>query len=422
MKKVLIIAHDFYHKEIISAIRVHGLVNYLPHFGWEPIILTSESSSEKSLYNCEIIEIPYINKKLTRYNNNCKKYGIIYRLTNRFFEEFIGETYDYNINWLNTVLNEYQSKISLKNVDVMISTSPPETSHLIAYNLKKIHNIPWVADLRDLWTQNHYYGYFWFRKKREKKLEKKILLNADALITVSEPLALKLGKIHTNKKIYSIPNGFDHKNINHQEKKLTKNFSIIYTGKLLSGIIRRYRNPEPLFKVLKELINNNLLNPELISVDFYGKIPSWVLQLVNKYELNKIVNIHGDISREDSIKKQREAQILLLLTWNHPHEQGVLTGKLYDYFAAQRPILSIGYFGGILPEILNKTQAGIHCSNSNEIKNALLNFYEEYLQKGYVTYHGINLEIYKYSHREMAKKFAKVMDKVINSSVKAYLD
>lgn len=119
------------------------------------------------------------------------------------------------------------------------------------------------------------------------------------------------------------------------------------------------------------------------------------------------------VTRERAITEQRKAQILLLLTWNHPAEKGVYTGKLFDYLAARRPILSIGYTdGGVVKELLDKTQAGVHCSNETELREYLLKAYREYKELGAVQYHGIEAEIMKYSHREMARKFAKVLGEV----------
>jgi len=409
MKKVLIIAHDFYRKEIISSIRVQGLANYLPEFGWEPVILTSESYRNQYLNNFKLIEIPYVNYKLDEYNKYYKKFGIYYRLFNRFWNELFAEPYDYYIDWLNPVLDQLQFVFQNEHFDAIISTSPPETAHIIANNFKKIFDIPWIADLRDLWTGNHYYGYLWFRKIRERKLERETFAYANAMITVSEPLVKKLQELHPKKNIYCIPNGFD-PILKCSNNTPTEKFSITYTGKIMSGILKKYRNPEPLFKAIKELIDHNLLDPNQISIDFFGSSPSWLKKEIIKFQLEEIVKIHGVISREDSIIKQRKSQILLLLTWNNPHEEGVLTGKIFDYFAAQRPILSIGHSGGIISKILKTTQAGMHMSKHEDIKNQILHYYQEFLQQGFISYCGIQSEIDKYSHREMAGKFAQILN------------
>ncbi|HOS83127.1 MAG TPA: hypothetical protein PK445_10425 [Methanolinea sp.] len=80
---------------------------------------------------------------------------------------------------------------------------------------------------------------------------------------------------------------------------------------------------------------------------------------------------------------------------------------------ARRPILSLGYTGGgVVKELLDQTRAGVHCSNEAELREYLLRAYREYRELGVVQYHGIGEEVMKYSHVEMARKFAEVLDAV----------
>lgn len=128
--------------------------------------------------------------------------------------------------------------------------------------------------------------------------------------------------------------------------------------------------------------------------------------------------LRGQVPRETAIAQQRKAQILLLLTWNNTQEKGVYTGKLFDYLAARRPILSLGYTGGgVIKELLDQTQAGVHCSNEAELKDYLIKAYREYKEQGAVQYRGITAEVMKYSHRKMARKFADVLEDVVNGKL-----
>ena len=83
-----------------------------------------------------------------------------------------------------------------ENIAAVISSSPPVTSHLIGGELKAEHEIPWIADIRDLWSQNHNYRYSPLRRALDRRLELKTLSKADALVTVSEPWAEKLRNLH----------------------------------------------------------------------------------------------------------------------------------------------------------------------------------------------------------------------------------
>jgi len=171
-------------------------------------------------------------------------------------------------------------------------------------------------------------------------------------------------------------------------------------------------HPEPLFQAISELIMSGKICSSDIEIQFYGTDDEWLFIDIKKYQLEKIINVHGPISREESIHEQRKAQVLLLLTWNHPTEKGVYTGKLFDYLAAQRPILAMGIPGSVIEELLDETQAGVYVSSIEKLKNAILSYYQEYKLTGKVSYKGNPVEIEKYSHREMARKFAGVLNSV----------
>jgi len=422
-QKVLIVSFFFNQTERIGSVRLRGLAKYLPEFGWDPVILTANESAhpinQSNIYETSFEDtIGQREKKIslpsnttlneqgnipTRKTNN----GIIYSLL-RFLHEII--TYpDITINWSTTAIKKGNEILRENHIDAIISSSSPITSHIIAYELKKNFKIPWIADFRDLWTQNHYYRYSGIRKFFEKRLEHKILSSVTALSTVSEPLAEKLSELNVTQKVFSIPNGFDPEQVN-PGTSVTKKFSITYTGTLYEG----QRDPDPLFKMLKTLFEEKKIDPTKIEVNFFGNRENWLIQDVKRYQLENLVHIHGPISREESIQRQRESQILLLLTWNNPVEKGVYTGKLFDYLAARRPILSMGYAeGGVVKELLEQTHAGVHVSNEVELAEYLMNAYNEYKETGTVHYHGIEMEVMKYSHREMARKFSEVLDSVV---------
>ena len=81
---------------------------------------------------------------------------------------------------------------------------------------------------------------------------------------------------------------------------------------------------------------------------------------------------HGVIPRKEILEKQRQSQLLLLLDWNDPKELGVCPGKLYEYLAAQRPVLSVGGYNGVVKDLLEETDAGFYCRTETEIRTVLL--------------------------------------------------
>jgi hypothetical protein len=424
LRNVLIISFYFNQTEYIGTVRLRGLVKYLPEFGWNPVVLTAETSliSEKKYV---IFETPYndpvvmwkkrlglpLHKTLKEHYNfpaYKEKNTVIDRIIGLWTEIF---TYpDPTINWSISAIEKGDEILKERHFDAIISSIRPCTSHIIAKELVKRKKIPWIADFRDLWTENHTIKQSRIRDFFEKRLELNTLYSANAIITTSHSFSEKLKKSHNNKKVYTITNGFDPEQKN-PGIPLTKKFSITYTGYVYKG----RQDPEPLFRVLKGLIDEKKLDPTTIEVDFFGYHEGWLISDIKKYHLENVVQLHGQISREESIQKQRESQVLLLLTWNDPHEKGIYTGKIFDYLAARRPILALGLYGDVVTDLLNQTQTGVHVSSDSEIKDQLLKLYREYRENGVVKFSGVPSEIEKYSHREMARKFAEVLDDICES-------
>jgi glycosyltransferase involved in cell wall biosynthesis len=424
MKNVLIISFYFHQMQAIASVRVRGIVKYLPEFGWNPVVLTVKTSPKPD-NNGSVFETPYVDthevwkkqigiplnksvKEVCHITTNSKKKTIIEKITELWAEFFIYP--DPTINWSRSAIEKGNQILDHHHFDAIISSMSPNTSHIIAKELVKRKSIPWIADFRDLWTQNSYYPYSGIRKFFETKLERTTIVSANVLTTVSLPLAEKLQKLHTHKKVYTITNGYDPEQLN-PGIPLTKKFSITFTG----AIYKDRQDPEPLFRILRVLIDEKRIDPAKIEVNFFGNHDAWLLSDIKKHGMEKITQLHGLVSREESIEKQREAQVLLLLTWNDPQEKGVYTGKLFDYLAAKRPILALGLKGSVITELLGQTQAGVNVSSDAEIKDQIVTFYQEYEETGLVRYYGISSEIEKYSHREMAKKFADILEEISES-------
>lgn len=424
MKRVLVIYYFYGDQRKIASVRGAGLVKYLPKFGWTPYIITATPQIEFPPEEF-VISVPFedmrkkwknrlgLNADLSlraglniRAKKNEKD---IIDLSIRALGEIIAYP-DSFTGWKKSVIRLASDLIERKSFDAMISSSGPPTSNLIAKYLKDNYSIPWVADFRDLWTQNHRYLYSNMRRSFERRLEIKTLSSADALTTVSQPLAYKLKQLHSRKDVYTIPNGFDPLQKN-PGLPLADRFTITHTGHINRG----FQDPEPLFEAIGSLISDGLIDRREISIDFFGQRDYWLEKDAAKHKIGDIVRIFGSVSRTEAIEMQRRSHLLLLLIWNDSKEKGIYTGKVFEYLAAQRPILAIGYKGSVIDNLLLETNAGIQCSIADEIKNAVYKAYLEFKSQGTVNYRGIYSSVEKYSHIEMAKKFANVLDNLLQN-------
>lgn len=404
MKKILIVysAHND-----TSAIRMEGLIKYLSGFGWEPVLLTDifPKNLDKKI---NVIIVPHDNdleKKYSEWKINHRNYFMrVFRYLWKAFYVFP----DFDKEWQEPALKAANNYLENEHVDVILSSFPRPTPLLIAYNLSKKNKIPWVADLRDLWTDYVYYDYssFFPRKFIERRLEKKILSQANSITIVSEPLAEKLKKFREN-DVYIIPNGYDPAKVN-SGFPLSKKFTLTYAGGLWGG----RRDPKILFEAIEQLNIEKKIDINDFEINFFAPDKEWLQNAIKEYDIGKIVKIHGLISRKEVIKKEWESQLLLLLLWDNPDEKGVFTGKLFEYLAAKRPILALGFVGGVVDDLLKQTNVGVSLVSVDDIKDEILKAYSEFKSYGSVSYKGIAEEVEKYSHEEMAKKFVDVFNRI----------
>ena len=423
MKKVLIIG--FFWPYCIGSIRVLGLAKYLPELGWENIILTGPLD-KKPDPNFHVLETSYqgflgsipalfglnIRRDLgTQLQMKVRNTGEFSRRILRYLYKLIREIWAYpdeHKNWRHYATRAADELIKKERIDAIISVWPV-TSHLIAKDLKDKYKIPWVADFPDLWSQNPAYPFGAIRNWIDRRLELKTLSTADALVSASGSATENLKALHGKENIQTVTHGFNPDELNEPPAGLTTKFTITYTGQIYTG----KQDPLKILLTLKDLISAGTINPADIEVRFFGPERLWLERIIKNYGLSEIVKQYGIVSHEESIKKQRESQILLLLNWEDRAEKGVYTGKIFEYLATRRPIMSTGGFGSdVVEDLLKETKAGVYAPNIKNVKEYLKNFYIEYKQKGKVAYWGDIKKIDRYSQREMARKFANILDQL----------
>jgi hypothetical protein len=418
-RKVLIIVHL-----PRASPRIAGLVRYLPEYSWQPIILTGATNKYRDL-QATIIETPYQNAMgfLTHlFKIDAKEENVNEQIRERFgitskkspldfFLNLGGEVINYpcpDKNWKPFALQAGNKLLQEENIDAIITSSPPVISHIVARELKEKYKTPWLADFRDLWSQNANYAYGPLRKLLDRRLELRTLSSADVMVTISEPMAEKLRALHKGKPAYAITHGFDQADINIPPASLTPKFTVTYTGTLYAK-----HDPSKLFSALRDLISDGTIDPNNVEVRFYGPEYGWLDKEIEGYGLSNIVKQHGLVPRQIAWEKQKESQLLLLLKWEDPRERGAYSGKIFEYLGAKRPILATGGpKGDVVDQLLDETKAGIHAPTVEDIKIALKELYQEYKLKGEVTYRGEESEINKYSHREMTRKFVDLLEQL----------
>jgi glycosyltransferase involved in cell wall biosynthesis len=257
--------------------------------------------------------------------------------------------------------------------DVVVSSAGPYTAHLVARALKRDRRARyWVADFRDLWTQNHlYHGLFPFTLI-ETREESRCLREADLLVTVTEELAGKL-RSRTVRPVEVIYNGYDPESLTllpaapyfppDGQRRL------VYSGTFYP----QGQDPTPLLCALKRLraLQPNLgKSLSLVVAGWSG--PLW-RELARRHGVADLLHILGVLPHEETLRLERDATALVLLDWHDPR-QGVMTGKVFEYLSAPGPILTIGgATDSTLAQMIRRTGRGFHLgADEDRITNVLV--------------------------------------------------
>ncbi len=411
MKKVLMIAYQFPPISGGGVYRTIKFVKYLPSYDWEPIILTVKKSKFASEDLSLKEEMP---DNLTVFNTNTLESRIFAMAPLKIgFNRKWYQIPDYYVGWLPFAVKKGKKIIKKEKPDLIYSTSSPVTSHLIAMAIKNKTGIPWVADFRDPWTQNFNINYpTRFHKKFEENLERKVVLNADRIISVSDPYTIDFRNKYSDQpgeKFVTISNGYDNDDFNNIEKKKIDKFIITHIGSF-------YNRRSPLFflKALRDLLNENTALKKNLEVRFVGKSQKNWKTIIDNYNLDDVITESGYKSHSEALELMVNSSCLLLIISVGEGSKGVFTGKIFEYLASKTPILATIPLDGVAADLIRKSNSGIVVKTDDVkgIGNAILSLYNRW-KTGNLIFN-INSNVKKtYDRKELTKKLAQFFNEVI---------
>lgn len=424
-KKVIIVSYYWPPAGGPGVQRWLKFAKYLPDFGWEPVLFVPENPSyplideslEKEVSpNLEIIKTkiwePYqIAEKFNRSNRKFKTGQFDVKENQSFLSKlsiFIRGNFfipDARVFWVKPSVEFLRKYLSENHIDTIITTGPPHSLHLIGLGLKKdFPNLKWIADFRDPWTEISYYKHLKLTKwadQKHRKLEQKVFKTADITLATSFTDAENFKKKGVN--AVCITNGFDENEIyqivdNEQNTK----FILSYVG-----VLEQLRNPQILWQVLEEIIEENQKFAQDFELKLVGKVDEKILAQMGECLKKNILNL-GYLSHDKALKEMQKSEVLLITNFNQESSKGIIPGKLFEYLAMQKKILSFGPKGSDVAKILEETQAGKHFAYDEflPIKEFILNAYNDWKQ-GEILINKGNIE--QYSRRNLTKKLANIL-------------
>lgn len=392
MKTVLLIAYYFPPMGMGGVQRSAKFVSYLPDFGWNPKVITvkpvvyyaydsemTSSLSSEDIFRTDSFDPGRIASFFIKSNTINKKNSYP---KNRFannLNRWLAFP-DTKIGWIPFAYRKAERLIRQGNIDIVLTTSPPLSAHMVGLRLKRKFNIPWIADFRDYWAAPNIREYptrvhKWFNLS----LERRILKNADHITVVSGDIreqCLRTGNIPAE-RCSILTNGFDKDDYPESVEKSTEKFLIVHAGTLNS-----INEPGPFLNALDIVIKKQ---PEFAKEALFIQVGRWFQKIEMLTGISEkvleLINDLGYLSHRESLKTLSRGD-LLLFPLSDVCPPGWISGRLFEYLPLTSPIL------GIIPEgeaadLIRKYQRGkvVHPHEPENIADTILDYYKIWKEK-----------------------------------------
>jgi hypothetical protein len=252
--------------------------------------------------------------------------------------------------------------------DVVYASGPPHTSLVVAARVSAKTGVPWVAGLRDLWSDNPYRQLGRWFVRADGALERRVLRTAAGLVVTTDEAKDLIARRYAA-PVEVVMNGYDPEDVverRHAAANDDRTLRVVYAGTL----IRERRDPRPVFAATRALATEGLD----VRVDLYGRDLGF---LSDDGALTPSIHLHEPVPYEASVQLQRDADVLLLVQWQHDAERAICPGKLFEYAAARRPVLAIAPSGGVVARLVERYGLGYVASDPADVLTQLRRWAEQ---------------------------------------------
>jgi hypothetical protein len=437
-KKILIISYYWPPAGGPGVQRWLKFVKYLPDFGWEPTVFIPENPSypivDETLQKDVPKNLKMIKTKIWEPYQLAEKFG----KDNKKFKagQFdVGENQswkaklsifvrgnffipDARVFWVKPSVEFLEKYLKVNHYDVLVTTGPPHSLHLIGLGLKKkFPDLKWIADFRDPWTEISYYKHLKLTKiadKKHRKLESEVFKNADVTLATSYTDAENFRKKGAN--AFCITNGFDVDasttlSMTEENSKTlplsnsTTKFTLSYIG-----VLEQLRNPEILWETLNDLVQENADFKNDFELKFVGRLDDKILQKIESSALKSNLTNLGYQTHDVALKHMQDSSVLLMTNFPQESSKGIIPGKIFEYSATGKTIISFGPKDADVEKILNETKAGKHFGyeEKENLKKFILESYQNW-KSGMLNQNAENIE--QFSRKNLTQKLVDLMNK-----------
>lgn len=301
------------------------------------------------------------------------------RALRRFWQD-LSSTPDHELPWLFAAVPAGVRLIEEQGVDVLVSSAPPFTTHLIAAELARRTALPWVADFRDPWSRAPW-GIEWRNNGWtgwvHRKLERLTVRRASRVVLNTRPMRDDFVAHYPGMgaKFLAIPNGFDTDALDRGVRPVVRTAAADTLVLCHTGSLYQARDPRPLLRALATVLSDGSLPRTAIQLQLVGGAGAEFDTggEVDRLGLSDAVEFVPPVSHGESLGYLRAADVLLVV---QPDTAVQVPVKFYEYLWARKPILALASPGAVA-DLIDEGSIGlvVRADNERAIADALRALY-----------------------------------------------
>jgi glycosyltransferase involved in cell wall biosynthesis len=398
-RRVLIIAYYFPPLGGAGVQRTLKFVKYLPQFGWRATVVSTSSRLYPSRDPALTREIPAETRVVRAPALPIARYVaiLLHKLGLMRLKAYVSWP-DGGFGWVPGAFLATWREVRRTRPDVIFSTSAPYGGHLVALAIHRLTGIPWIADFRDEWAaDDHDADRPRALARLNGHVEHAIRRHAAQTVVVADYFRLA-----GDGPRVTITNGVDPADIPEGDGAPPDDrFRLTYVGTVYGTI-----DLAPVLAALARLIAAGHIAPEQVELRIVGGIWLPEFTVPDGVPLTQT----GYLNHDEAIAEMRRATALLLF---RPALSLAPSGKIFEYLAAERPVLCVTRPENLASQLVSEWDAGAvaHPSDDGAIEEALLSLYQRWRTGDLAAPHGTRARVLaRFSRRELTRQLAEVLD------------
>jgi glycosyltransferase involved in cell wall biosynthesis len=356
MKQVLILAYYFPPFGLSGVQRILKFVKYLPEYGWQPTVVTTEPHAYLAFDDSLTRELEACNIEVWRTPTSGAFSTVKERRTVQLNAERVRKALnrisqmvyvpDNKAGWKKKVM-QLLAQRDLSSFGAVLSTAPPFSSHLVALDIKQRYGLPLAADFRDNWVGNPWH-YYWtpFHRRLHERQERRVIEGADALIATNPVTRSVWEKRYPgpelHKRMFVIEQGYDSDDFTGGGKEGDSPLGDEILHIVYTGIFYEERHPLPLYRVLHALKQRSPDVYASIRFSMVGYVQEEYREEARRLGVDDRFLYHGYVEHEESVAWLQKADVLWLIMGEKGEQYATVSpGKTFEYLGSRKPIFAM---------------------------------------------------------------------------------